>query len=401
MKKLGLLFFAFIISPAFAADWPQWLGSNRNGTSAETGLLTTWPKSGPKVLWTHPGGEGYSSIAIAGGKAITQVQHDGAEFVLALDAAKGTKLWETKVAAGFKNSYGNGPRATPTVDGKLVYAQSPSGALTCLDSEKGDIVWSVNLLKEFGAKNISWGMSSSPLIVDDTVVTIPGGSRGRSLIAYNRLTGTRAWSAGDDGQSYSSPMLVTLDGVRQILNVSAKRIMGLNPANGAVLWEFPWVTMYDVNAGQPIVVGDNRVFMSSGYDHGAVVLEIDMNGTRGSVKEIWQNNRMKNQFASSHFHNGFIYGLDDGILACVDANTGERKWKAGRYGHGQTVLVDGHLIIVTEEGDLALVRATPDKHDELARFPVLDGKTWNHPAFSDGRLLVRNISTMAMFDLRK
>ena len=387
-------------------DWAFFRGPRWDGHYTARPLNVAWGTRPLTPVWKQPVGGGYASFVTARlgdlSLAFTIEQRGRQEVVAAYDVATGRERWTAKWDAEFKEFMGgDGPRATPTFHDGRLYALGAEGELRALDAATGATLWRTNILSDAGASNLQWGMSASPLIVDDTVVTIPGGSRGRSLIAYNRLTGARAWSAGDDGQSYSSPMLVTLDGVRQILNVSAKRIMGLNPANGAVLWEFPWVTMYDVNAGQPIVIGDNRVFMSSGYDHGAVVLEIDMNGTRGSVKEIWQNNRMKNQFASSHFHNGFIYGLDDGILACVDANTGERKWKAGRYGHGQTVLVDGHLIIATEEGDVALVRATPDKHDELARFPVLDGKTWNHPAFSDGRLLVRNISTMAMFDLRR
>ena len=159
--------------------------------------------------------------------------------------------------------------------------------------------------------------------------------------------------------------------------------------------------MYDVNAGQPIVFENNRVFMSSGYDHGAVAIEITMSSERGAVREVWKNNRMKNQFTSSVYLDGYFYGLDESILACVRASDGNLMWKGGRYGYGQIALASGHLIVLTEDGDMALVRATSDKHDELARFPVLDGKTWNHPAFSDGRLLVRNLKEMAMFDLRK
>ena len=265
-------------------------------------------------------------------------------------------------------------------------------------------MWRTNILEDSGATNLQWGMSAAPLVVDDTVVVLPGGtngSKGQSVVAYDRRTGKRAWSALNDQQAYASPMLVTLAGVRQILVFSASRVMGLTPDRGAVLWEYPWKTDYDVNAGQPIVIGDNRVFVSSGYGGGAAVVELTRSGSGDfQVREVWRNIRMKNQFTSSVLHDGFIYGLDESILACLDAATGELKWKGGRYGYGQVILASGHLIVLGEEGDLVLVRATPDRHQELARFPALEGKTWNHPAMSDGILLVRNINEMAAFDLR-
>jgi outer membrane protein assembly factor BamB len=196
-------------------------------------------------------------------------------------------------------------------------------------------------------------------------------------------------------------MLVTIDGVRQILVFTASRLAGITPDGTAVLWEYPWKTTYDVNASQPLLLGGNRLFLSTGYGTGSAVIELARNGDRFSVREVWRNIAMKNQFTSSVLHDGFIYGLDEAILACIDAATGERKWKGGRYGYGQIMLADGHLIVLTEGGDMALVRATPDAHQELARFPLFDGKTWNHPAISDGILLVRNITAMAAFDLRR
>jgi outer membrane protein assembly factor BamB len=195
-------------------------------------------------------------------------------------------------------------------------------------------------------------------------------------------------------------VLVTLAGIRQILVFAATRLMGIVPGTGEVLWEFPWKTDYDAHASQPLVVSDNRVFVSTGYGTGAALVELTAAGGRLSVRQVWRSTRMKNQFTSSLLHDGFIYGLDESILACLDAATGELKWKGGRYGYGQVMLAGGHLIVLTEDGDLALVRATPERHDELARFPVLDGRTWNHPAMADGFLLVRNGNEMAAFDLR-
>jgi outer membrane protein assembly factor BamB len=193
-------------------------------------------------------------------------------------------------------------------------------------------------------------------------------------------------------------MLVTIGGTRQILVFTATRLVAITPGDGRVLWEYPWRTSYDVNASQPLLIGDNRIFVSTGYGTGAAVIELS---PTFAVREVWRNIRMKNQFSSSVLHDGFIYGLDESILACIDAATGDPKWKGGRYGYGQIMLASGHLIVVTEGGDLALVRATPAAHQEVARFPVLDSKTWNHPAIAGGILLVRSLSTMAAFDLRR
>lgn len=393
------------VEVAMAPDWGFFRGMRWDGHYTAQPIRTDWPNGQLTPLWKQPVGGGYASFVTAriGDRdtAFTIEQRGRTEVVAAYDVSNGRELWTNTWNAEFRESMGgDGPRATPTYHDGRIYALGGAGELRSIDASTGTTAWRTNILSDAGASNIEWGMSASPLIVDDAVVTLPGGRGGKSIVAYNHRTGARLWSSLDDKQSYSSPMLVTVDGVRQILTVSASRIMGLNPGNGALLWEFPWKTMYDVNAGQPIVLGTNRVFMSSGYDHGAVVIEVAMAGERGTVKEIWQNNRMKNQFTSSVHHEGFIYGLDENILACVDANTGALQWKGGRYGHGQIVLASGHIIVLTESGELALVKADPSRHIELANFPAIEGKTWNHPAFSNGRLLVRNLREMAAFDLR-
>jgi outer membrane protein assembly factor BamB len=395
-----------IAIPAAAADWSDFRGPARNGIYTARPIKTDWPNRELTPMWKRPIGAGYASFVTARindvDLAFTIEQRGTQEVVAAYDVATGRERWTSKWSANFREFMGgDGPRATPTYFDGYVYAQGAVGELRALDAATGETIWRTNILEDARASNIQWGMSVSPLIVDDTVIVLPGGSRGQSVVAYNHRTGAHAWSALDDRQAYSSPMLVTIDDVRQVLLVSATRIMGITPDNGALLWDYPWTTMYDVNAGQPFVVGANRVFMSSGYDKGAVVIEIAMNGSRGSVREVWRNNRMKNQFTSSIVYDGYVYGLDESIMACLDVETGAVMWKGGRYGYGQIAMADGHIIVLTEDGDLALVRATPEKHAEVARFSVLDGKTWNHPAFSDGRLLVRNLKEMAAFDLRR
>lgn len=384
-----------------APYWTDFRGPGRDGHYRERPIRTAWPAQGLTPVWKQPIGGGYASFVVAGGRAFTIEQRRDQEVVAAYDVPTGREVWTNQWPTAFSELMGgDGPRATPTWSDGRVYALGALGELRCLDEGTGRVVWRINILEDNGATNVQWGMSASPLIVDDTVVVLPGGPNGRSVVAYDRRTGARVWSALDDRQAYSSPMLVTLGGMRQILVLSASRLMGLTPENGRLLWEHPWVTQFDVNAAQPLVVGPDRVFISSGYGVGAAVLELARSGDAFTVREVWRNIRMKNQFTSSVLHEGFVYGLDEAILACVDVATGDLKWKGGRYGYGQVMLASGHLIVLTEDGDMVLVRATPERHEELVRFPMLDGKTWNHPAMAGGYLLVRNLKDMAAFDLR-
>jgi outer membrane protein assembly factor BamB len=295
---------------------------------------------------------------------------------------------------------GEGPRATPTWADGHVFALGGRGELRCLDAETGRVVWRTNILQDAGAKNLRWGMAASPLVSGDAVIVLPGGKKGRSVVAYDRRTGKQLWSALDDQQAYASPMQATLLGVSQYVVVSAERLIGLSLDRRDLLWEFPWSTGHDASAVQPIVIGDQRVFYSSGYGTGAVVIELTKDGDKFAVRQVWRNIRMKNRQSSSVFHDGFIYGLDEGILACLDAATGDLKWKGGRYGHGQLLLAGDHLVVITEEGQLVLVAATPERLREVAKVPAIEGETWNVPAFADGILLVRNTEEMAAFDLR-
>ena len=381
--------------------WTDFRGPRRDGHYAEVPIRTNWPSGGLTPLWKEPVGGGYASFVIVRGRAFTIEQRGDEEVAAAYDVATGRELWTNRWTAAFRELRGgDGPRATPTWADGLVYVLGAAGELRCFEDATGRVVWRTNILTDAGATNLQWGMAASPLIVDDTVVVLPGGADGRSVVAYERRTGKPAWSAQGDQQAYASPMLVTLAGVSQILVFTASRLMGITPDRGEVLWQYPWTTQYGVNAGQPLVIGDSRVFISTGYGTGAAVVEVFAADGRLSAREIWRNIRMKNQFTSSVLQDGFIYGLDESILACVDAATGELKWKGGRYGYGHVLLASGHLIVLTEDGDLALVRATPERHQEVVRFPVLEGKTWNHPAMADGYLLVRNINEMVAFDLR-
>jgi outer membrane protein assembly factor BamB len=405
MKKLNFALILTVVSftPLTAADWPCWLGPQRNGSSPETGLLTAWPKDGPKLLWKVPGGDGYSSVAVAQGRAVTQVQHDGAEFVLALDAVKGTKLWETKVGNLYKNSYGNGPRSTPALDGKNIYVQLPTGALACLDADMGKILWSVDLFKEFNSKNISWGLSASPLVEGDLVYAIPGG-QGAGVVALNKMTGKLVWKTGDDRPGYATPMPVTVEGQKQIVFFTATGLLSTNPETGKEFWRVPWATEFDCNICTPLPIGKDMLFVSSGEEVGCVMYKL----TAAGPKVLWESKGKKsvmlNYWANAVAFDGHLYGLSGEFnekkmdLNCVDLNTGELKWSKKNFGKAAITLADGHLFITTKKGDLVLVPANPKKYEEKARVTLLE-ENRTVPTIADKRLYLRDRQNIYCLDI--
>lgn len=385
---------------AVRSYWTDFRGPARDGRYDESEINTRWPADGLPRLWSQPIGGGYASFVVAEGRAFTIEQRRNREVVAAYDVETGRELWTHAYEAEFKESMGgDGPRATPTWNEGRVYSIGALGDLRCLEAKTGKLIWSKNILADNGAENLQWGVSGAPLVIDDKVIVLPGGPAGRSVVAYNKLTGARIWNSLSDKSSYTSPAMVTLSGKRQILVVTAARVVGLTPEDGSLLWEFPWNVSYGASIAQPVIVDGNRFIISGGYGKGAALVEVIQSGNNFSARKVWESNFMKNKFNSSVVHDGYLYGLDEGILTCLDVRTGERKWKGGRYGYGQLLLAGGHLVIVTEEGELVLVKATSDKHDELAKFEAIEGKTWNYPAIAEGRLLVRNQTQMACFDL--
>jgi outer membrane protein assembly factor BamB len=385
--------------PAARNYWTNFRGPRRDGKYDETSVSTNWPASGLPVIWKQPVGLGHASFSVADGKAYTIEQRRGEEVVAAYDLGTGREVWTQKWNAEYKDSTGNGPRATPTWDGGRIYALGATGEFRCLDAGTGAVIWGKNILSDNQARNLPWAMAASPLVVDDKVIVLPGGTAGKSVVAYNKMSGAPVWKVLNDTQAYVSPMLVELAGRRQILVVSASRVVGLSPEDGSLLWSYPWDTEGGINVSQPIVVDSNRFFISSGYRKGAALVKVERNGNTFTASTIWENNNMKNKFNSSVLHKGYVYGLDEGILTCLDVNTGERKWKDGRYGYGQVLLANGHLIVATDKGELVLLKASPEQFTELARFPAVEGQTWNYPALAGGRLLVRNSTEMAAFDI--
>lgn len=382
------------------ASWTDFRGPARDGVYRQRAVAATWPAGGPRLLWKQPIGEGHASFVVAHGVAYTIEQRRDREVVSAYDTATGRERWTNGWDAFFSESLGgDGPRATPTYADGILYALGAAGELRALRADSGTVVWRTNILRDAGAENLQWGMSASPLIVDGKVIVQPGG-RGASMVAYGVSTGQVVWKALDDMQAYVSPVLVTLAGRQQIVTITGNRAIGVSIDDGSLLWSYPWATDNAINVAQPIVLGPSRLFLSSGYGKGAAAIEIAPGGERFDVTTLWQHIRMKNKLSSSVLLDGHIYGLDEGILACVEAATGRLAWKGGRYGHGQLLLAGDRLLITTETGELALVHATPAGHQELARVPGIEGRTWNVPAIENGILLVRNAREMAAFDVR-
>ena len=379
--------------------WTDFRGPARDGRYNQTRIETEWPVEGLTPIWRQPIGGGYASFVVADTRAFTIEQRRDQEVVAAYELTSGRELWTHAWDAYFDETMGGaGPRATPTWHRGHLFALGATGRLWALDAQTGDVIWERDILADSDATNLEWAMSGAPLVVDDLVVVQPGGTRGWSVVAYHRETGEVVWHALDDVQSYTSPMLMTLAGERHLVVVTAERVVGLT-LDGDLLWEYPWQISIVPNIAQPVLVGRDRLFLSASYGRGAAVIELTSPEPPFTVETVWQNTRMKNKFGSSVLYDGYLYGLDESILACIDPRTGAQMWKGGRYGYGQLLLAGDHLIVLTERGELVLVRATPEGHEEVARSPGIEGKTWNMPALADGHLLIRNAREMAAFDL--
>ncbi|MEA3213678.1 MAG: outer membrane protein assembly factor BamB [Chthoniobacter sp.] len=405
--KRGVPFFPQTASatPVTAAaalpEVPQFFGPNRDGTVNGAALARDWTETLPRLLWRQPIGLGWSSFAVAGGRSFTQEQRGDQEFVTCYDALTGKLLWTHANAVGFSQwQGGGGPRATPTIVGSRVFAIGATGILDCLEAASGQLVWSRDVLKENQLANLIWGVSASPLVFDDTVVVTGGLTNGPTVLAYRAATGEPLWRAGHDKASYASPLLAMLAGQRVVLSLNASSLTAHDPATGAVLLDHPWADEKTPRAAQPVALAGDRVFLSSGYGIGCVLLQIKA-GADGKLTaaELWKTRNMKNQFNSVAAREGFLYGLDDGLLACVEIATGQRKWKDGRFGSGQTLLVDDLVLIQSEAGPVVLAEAKPEGFRELGRFPALSSKTWNHPTLAGRYLLVRNDQEAACYEL--
>lgn len=401
-----------------AADWPQYRGPNANGSTAEK-IQTAWPANGPKQLWKAPMTAGFSTFAVGGGKAYTLVTRtiDGVknEVCLALDADSGKELWAaplgyTKLDGGGDtgapgNTGGDGPRSTPTVDGNRVYVLSAGLILSCLSTDDGKTIWKKELLKEHGAKSITWQNAASPLLEGNLIFVCAGGS-GQSLLCFHKATGALVWKGQSDAMTHATPIAATILGHRQIIFFTQSGLVSVVPGTGDVLWRynFPYRTS---TAASPVVGGD-IVFCSAGYGVGAGAVKITKEGDRFKATEIWRkSNQLINHWSSSVYHNGHLYGLfgfkqwEKVPLQCVELATGEVKWSKDGFGQGGTILADGHLVTLAENGDLVVVEASPKAYSETARTKAVTGKCWNNVALANGRIYARSTKEGVCLDVSR
>ncbi len=399
-------------SQSRAADWTQYRGAQGDGVSAEVILSTDWKAKPPKVLWKSPTPLGFSSMAVADGRAFTIVAREAAggeklEFCIALNAETGKEIWAVPLnasdyghdggnAGARDNKGGDGPRSTPTVDGNLVFVYDSHMVLTCLNATDGSVVWKHDVVGEFEGRKIKWLNATSPILAGDAVC-VGGGGSGQTFLAFNRNNGELIWKSGDETITHATPRLAEIGGTQQMIFFAQSGLVSLTPGDGKELWraEFPFSVS---TAASPVVAG-NRVFCSAGYSVGSQVVEVSANQ---KVEKLWfQKNKLMNHWSTPVAHNGYLYGIFEfkkyghAPLQCVEIETGEIKWSTRGFGPGNCILVGDKLVVLSDAGEVVLVSATPEKYEELGRVKAIEGKCWSTPAFSNGRIYVRSTEEAA------
>ena len=387
---------------AYAADWPQWRGPNRDGISKETGLLDSWPAGGPHLFWKTQGlGEGHSSFAVVGDRLYTQGQQGNQEFVIAFDTRTGKQLWKTPSGRAYHESRGHGPRGTPTIDGNRLYALAADGTLVCLDTATGERIWGMNIVERFGGHVPTWGISESPLLDGDRVIVTPGGP-GASVVALDKIKGNLLWKSQSDPAGYSSPISFDASGSRKVVVFTARGAMGLDLTNGDLQWRYDKVANRTANIATPIV-HDGFVFLSSDYGTGCALLKLTQGGRVGGASEIYFNRDMRNHYSTSVLIGDTVYGFSSGILTAMKFLTGEVAWRNRSVGKGSVTYAEGRLYALSEEGVMGLIDATPEGYTERSRFEIHRGSfpTWTPPVIANGKLYLREQDNLYCYDIHR
>ena len=389
-----------VLSALAADDWPQWRGPRRDGVSVERGLLKQWPAGGPPLAWQTKGaGEGYSSFSVANGRLFTLGARGNTEYVIALDTATGKRVWEVGHGRRFNNDRGDGPRATPTVDGDRVYAYGASGDLSVLEAATGKIVWTQNVIQKFRGSNINWGLSESPLVLTDRILVATGGSDA-SIVALRKTDGSLIWKSQSDEPGYSSAVVQQVGAVRSAVVFTAGRALGVDLNDGRLLWSYDRVANRTANIATPIVRG-NQVFLSSDYGTGAALLTIEGSGPKVTAREVYFTQEMRNHHSSSVLVGDYLYGFSSSILTALHFETGKQAWRDRSVGKGSLVFADDRLYLFSENGVIGLAEANPAGYREHGRFQIKAGNlpTWSHPVVSGGKLFIRDQDTIYAYDV--
>jgi outer membrane protein assembly factor BamB len=388
------------------SDWPQFLGPTRNGTSTETGLVESWPKKGPPVLWQRDVGEGYSSPVVADGKVVLFHRVGKNEVVEAFDAGTGKELWKLKYPCDYADGFnkGDGPRSTPAIDNGRVYTLGAAGTLTCVNLKTGRKVWQRKLLEDYMVADSFFGVGTSPIVEGGSVLINVGGT-GAGIVAFNKKDGKEVWKATDQGASYASPIAATVDGVRHVFFFTRQGLVSIDPANGNVRFSKRWRARLNtsVNAATPVLLGGDHLFLSACYGTGAVLLRVK----RDRVEEVWKGNDVLScHFSTPVAVGGQLFGFEgrqeEGAqLRCIDWKTGKVRWTEAGFGCGSAIVVGKNLIVLSEDGELVLVEARGDRYREKARAAVLTRPCRAHTALANGRLYARDGKKLVCWNLKK
>jgi outer membrane protein assembly factor BamB len=385
-------------------DFPRYRGAAANGLVAlERVLANDWQEQPPEVLWRRACGGGFSGFAVAGNGLVTLEQRRDQEVVSCYDRATGIARWTYAYTAHFRDPTGNGPRSTPTIADGAVFTLGAEGHLYCLEGDTGTERWHVNILADCKAKSVTWGMTGSPLVWGDRVIVNPGidpsNNAEMAVAAYDVRTGKRLWATGKHPAGYSSPMRATLAGQEGVLLFDANGLAFLSPEDGQEFWRHEWKTFQDMNIIQPLVLDQDKVLISSEASNGAALIRIVREGGTFRTEVLWQNRNLVAKYANPVALGRTIYGLSNGTLVALEGDTGVRLWRGRFYGHGQMLAVNGHLLLLGEQGQLALVSGDRRAFRELGRLSVLEGRTWNTPALAEGLLFLRNDKEMVCLRL--